>query len=85
LLALMQTTLGGTLFVYQGEEIGMRNAPKDWDIGEEYKDIETVNYWKKCQQIYKNDPERLEQGRKIIHMKARDVSSTTYLPLSKRA
>ena len=25
LLALMQTTLGGTLFVYQGEELGMRN------------------------------------------------------------
>jgi oligo-1,6-glucosidase len=25
LLALMQTTMGGTIFVYQGEEIGMRN------------------------------------------------------------
>ena len=26
LLALMQTTLSGTLFVYQGEEVGMRNV-----------------------------------------------------------
>ena len=26
LLALMQTTLSGTLFVYQGEELGMRNV-----------------------------------------------------------
>jgi glycosidase len=74
LLALMQTTLGGTLFVYQGEEIGMRNAPTHWDISEEYKDIETINYWKKCQQIYKDDPKKLEEGKKIIHMKARDVS-----------
>jgi oligo-1,6-glucosidase len=76
LLALMQTTLGGTLFVYQGEEIGMRNAPTSWDISEEYKDIETVNYWKKCQQIYKDDPEKLEHGKKIIHMKARDHART---------
>ena len=76
LLALMQTTLGGTLFVYQGEEIGMRNAPTDWDISEEYKDVETINYWKKCQQIYKDDPERLEHGKKIIHSKARDHART---------
>lgn len=76
LLALMQSTLGGTLFVYQGEEIGMRNAPTEWDISEEYKDIETVNYWKKCQQIYKDKPEQLEHGRKIIQMKARDHART---------
>ncbi|OCT51577.1 Alpha-glucosidase [Cladophialophora carrionii] len=76
LLALMQTTLGGTLFVYQGEEIGMRNAPTHWDISEEYKDIETINYWKKCQQIYKDNPEKLEEGRRIIHMKARDHART---------
>lgn len=31
LLALMQTTLNGTLYVYQGEELGMRNFPKAWD------------------------------------------------------
>ncbi|KAK5054537.1 hypothetical protein LTR84_001428 [Exophiala bonariae] len=76
LLALMQTTLGGTLFVYQGEEIGIRNAPIDWDIDEEYKDIETINFWKKCQQIYKDKPEQLEHGRKIIQMKARDHART---------
>ncbi|RVX67904.1 hypothetical protein B0A52_08509 [Exophiala mesophila] len=76
LLALMQTTLGGTIFVYQGEEIGIRNAPTDWDISEEYKDIETINYWKKCQQIYKDDPAQLEHGKKIIHMKARDHART---------
>ena len=46
LLALMQTTLGGTLYVYQGEELGMRNVPKSWPP-EEYKDVESINFWKK--------------------------------------
>lgn len=59
LLALMQSTLGGTLFVYQGEEIGMRNCPKEWDV-EEFKDIETINYWKKVQEL------GIKDGRAII-------------------
>lgn len=59
LLALMQTTLGGTLFVYQGEEIGMRNCPKDWDVSE-FKDIETINYWKKVQEL------KIPNGRAVI-------------------
>ena len=76
LLALMQTTLSGTLFVYQGEEIGIRNAPKDWDIDAEYKDIETINYWKKCKALYKDDPAQMAHGRKVIQMKARDHART---------
>ena len=47
LLALMQSTLAGTLYVYQGEELGMRNVPAEWSE-EEYKDIESVNFFKKC-------------------------------------
>jgi oligo-1,6-glucosidase len=87
LLALMQTTLGGSLFIYQGEEIGIRNAPRSWDISREYKDIETVNYWKKCQELYKDDPKKLGEGRKIIHMKARDHARTSmqWDPSSKNA
>lgn len=46
LLSILQTTLSGTLYVYQGEELGMRNFPASWSI-EEYKDIESQNYWKK--------------------------------------
>lgn len=46
LLSLMQTTLSGTIYVYQGEELGMRNVPPSWSP-EEYKDIETINYWQK--------------------------------------
>lgn len=75
LLALMQTTLGGTLFVYQGEEIGMRNAPLDWDISE-FKDVETINYWNKCCEIYKGDEEMLRHARAVVDAKARDHSRT---------
>lgn len=44
LLAMLQTTQSGTIFVYQGEELGMRNFPRTWGI-EEYKDVATINFW----------------------------------------
>lgn len=47
LLCMMQTTLSGTLYVYQGEELGMRNFPYEWDPSVEYKDVESINYWRK--------------------------------------
>ena len=75
LLALMQTTLAGTLYVYQGEELGMRNVPYSWDPSE-FKDIEGINYWKKAQALYKDDPEKLEYARKCYWKKARDHSRT---------
>jgi glycosidase len=36
-------SLTGTIFVYQGQEIGLCNVPRDWDE-EEYKDIETIQH-----------------------------------------
>ncbi|KXJ91667.1 glycoside hydrolase superfamily [Microdochium bolleyi] len=44
MLALLNATLSGTLFIYQGQEIGMVNVPKDWPL-EEFKDIESTNYY----------------------------------------
>ena len=76
LLALMQTTLSGTLFVYQGEELGMRNVPKSWDIMKEYKDIESINFWKKSKALYGGNPERLAAERKVLEKKARDHART---------
>lgn len=46
LLCLMQTTLCGTLYVYQGEELGQKNVPLSWDPSE-YLDVESQNYWQK--------------------------------------
>jgi glycosidase len=44
MLCTKAATLGGTEYIYQGQELGMRNIPPDWTI-EEYKDIESQNYW----------------------------------------
>jgi glycosidase len=41
LTSMFHTSLTGTLFIYQGEEIGLCNVPRDW-AEEEYKDIETI-------------------------------------------
>ena len=45
MLAVMLATLSGTLFVYQGQEIGMINVPKDWNI-DSYQDIEAKNAYR---------------------------------------
>ncbi|KAF1936237.1 glycoside hydrolase [Clathrospora elynae] len=75
LLCLMQTTLAGTLYVYQGEEIGMRNVPKSWGP-EEYKDIESINFFKKYRDLYPNNPDKQALAAKIMQRKARDSART---------
>ncbi|KAK5338045.1 alpha-glucosidase maltase [Exophiala xenobiotica] len=45
MLAMLQATATGTLFLYQGQDIGMTNVPAEWPA-EEYKDISSQNYWK---------------------------------------
>ncbi|KAG6916972.1 hypothetical protein DXG01_004400 [Tephrocybe rancida] len=44
LLAMLQVSLGGTQYVYQGQELGLKNFPRSWGI-EEYKDVASQNYW----------------------------------------
>lgn len=61
-LALMQCTQSGTLYVYQGEEIGMANLPPSWPIGE-YKDIATQQYYHEEQ-----DARRAKQGKQDVDM-----------------
>lgn len=75
LLALMETTLSGTLYVYQGEEIAMANVPLSWEP-EEYKDIESQNYWKKMNEHYPGNEEKLQEARFILQRKARDHART---------
>ncbi|UKZ73136.1 hypothetical protein TrVFT333_000777 [Trichoderma virens FT-333] len=49
LIAVFHVFQAGTPFIYQGQEIGMTNVPKEWPI-EEYKDIDCVNHWKRRNQ-----------------------------------
>ena len=41
---MLQVGQGGTIYVYQGEEIGMANVPVSWGI-EEYKDAATQRWY----------------------------------------
>ncbi|KAG8772871.1 hypothetical protein FRC12_002858, partial [Ceratobasidium sp. 428] len=45
LLAILHTTQGGTVFIYQGEEIGSTNVPRSWPL-QEYKDLATINLYR---------------------------------------
>ncbi|UNI23890.1 Oligo-1,6-glucosidase [Purpureocillium takamizusanense] len=44
MLATYLTTLSGTLFLLQGQEIGMANAPASWGA-DDYIDVEASNYY----------------------------------------
>ncbi|TAQ84661.1 hypothetical protein B7494_g7003 [Chlorociboria aeruginascens] len=71
ILALMMCAMTGTLFIYQGQEIGIINAPKSWPI-ECHKDIESVNYYNTVKKRSHNDPEILESVMKGIQLLGRD-------------
>lgn len=43
---------------------------------EEYKDIETISYWKKCQELYSGNEPKLAHGKKANQLKVRDHSRT---------
>ena len=75
LLALLQTTQSGTIFVYQGEELGMRNVPAAWDVSE-YKDIESINFWKACLEEHGGDEMQLAKDKEVLIKKARDHART---------
>jgi oligo-1,6-glucosidase len=60
-IALWQITLTGTLFLYQGQEIGMTNMPESWGI-EEYKDVESSGFY--AEAVESGDAERV---RKTLH------------------
>lgn len=71
MLSLMMCSLTGTLFVYQGQEIGMINVPKDWPI-DYYKDIESVNFYKLMAAKTNNDPEEMAYVMRSLQTLSRD-------------
>lgn len=75
LLCLMQSTLSGTVYVYQGEEIGMRNLRPEV-LHSEYKDIESINYWQKMKKRYPDNKDKLDHARQVLQKKARDHART---------
>ena len=78
LLTTMLCSLTGTLFVYQGQEIGMLNMPREWPI-DEYKDSITLNFYNAVQARYASGGEQdsaLAKAMVGIQEVARDHSRT---------
>lgn len=75
LLALLQSSLTGTLFIYQGQEIGMTNVPRSWKI-DEYLDINSINYYNQYKETVSSDPKKLEELLDKINLLARDNART---------
>ncbi|RDW95191.1 alpha-glucosidase [Coleophoma crateriformis] len=74
---MLATFLGcqaGTVFVYQGQELGMTNVPVEWGI-DEYKDLNTLNHWAVLNQRTK-DPEILKEKMAEYQKKSRDNART---------
>jgi alpha-glucosidase len=67
----MLCSLTGTLFLYQGQEIGMINVPRSWPI-EHYRDIESVNFYKTMAAQSNNDPAELEYVMRSLQILGRD-------------
>jgi glycosidase len=63
--------MSGTLFLYQGQEIGMNNAPREWPAGE-YKDVRSVNLWDKAQDRCNRDSVCLATALQDLWKTARD-------------
>ncbi|KAL4931356.1 glycoside hydrolase family 13 protein [Aspergillus undulatus] len=73
MLALMTVAMTGTLFLYQGQEIGMINAPREWPI-DEYQDIEGLGYYREAQSQVASgvDPSRVSRIMDGLRILGRD-------------
>jgi glycosidase len=61
----------GTLYVYQGQELGMTSLPEDWGM-DEYRDIESLNAHTEAAERLKGDEKAMEVFMKDVKKKARD-------------
>ncbi|PWZ03708.1 putative maltase [Testicularia cyperi] len=75
LLALMNMCLTGSVYVYQGEEIGMTNVPSTWGI-EEYLDVNSINYYALVKEKTKGDAKALAEALAGINQLGRDNART---------
>lgn len=76
LLALLQTTLSGTEFIYQGQEIGMLNMPATWNSSE-FRDPDAILYIEDYSDAHRaKDPNAREKSLSGIFKVGRDNSRT---------
>ncbi|KAK9237692.1 glycoside hydrolase superfamily [Lipomyces kononenkoae] len=73
LLSVVLATLTGTIFIYQGQEIGMINIPATWPI-EDYKDIKAISHYNRIKQRTNGNPEALAEAMRSLQIVGRDHS-----------
>lgn len=71
LLAIVLATLTGTLFLYQGQEIGMINIPRSCPI-QEYKDVKSISHYNRVKHRTNGDPTALSEAMASLSIMARD-------------
>ncbi|KAF2174128.1 glycoside hydrolase family 13 protein [Zasmidium cellare ATCC 36951] len=75
MLSLLFASLSGTLFVYQGQEIGMVNMPEEWSI-DEYKDVDSSNYYNMVAERSGNNAIELAKAKASLQHLSRDHART---------
>ena len=75
MLALLLTTLCGTLFLYQGQEIGMTNVPEAWTASD-FRDHQTLIYLDEMNEKYPEDQEMRTQALAGARLTSRDNART---------
>lgn len=74
LMSVLLTALTGTLYIYQGQEIGQINF-KDWPV-EKYADVEANNNYKIIKSEYGDDSEEMKKFLEGIALISRDHART---------
>ena len=71
MLAVLMCTLTGTLFIYQGQEIGMYNHPESWGV-EELRDIDSLNAYNDVATRHNYDPLWCKKAMQGLQLVGRD-------------
>lgn len=71
MLAVLMCCLTGTLFLYQGQEIGMYNHPEHWGI-EDLRDVDSLNAYNDVKSRHADDPLWLKKAMKGLQLVGRD-------------
>lgn len=74
MLATFLSFQAGTVFIYEGQELGMTNIPREWPV-EEYLDIDSISSWKLLTS-QTSHPKILTTARAEFQKKSRDNART---------
>ena len=74
-LALLLATMSGTLYIYEGQEIGMTNFPESWSV-DDLMDVLSAEYFQGLIKKHPNDKKFLAEKWKGVVAMARDNART---------